>query len=217
MGHVLVNPLFHSRYPFHYAQAPLLRLLPVELTMLNDLPARTDPDRSRVEWYRVENGAVLRDAHGPVIDFYSYQLDSNSYIKEPNPRAWYPLPDGRLTRDLVTGRGTQQIWTVGGRTAEIILRTGAPRQRLILRVSNAGVANSVTLAIPGQSVTLEMKPREIRTVTFRPGPPFAYHYLSTSYLYPLTVTTRTGVTPRTLPGGGNDWRHLGVMLEIRTE
>lgn len=217
MGHVLINPLFHSRYPAHYAQTPLLRLLPVELTMLNDLPARTDPDRSRVEWYRVENGAVLRDAHGPVVDFYTYQLDHNSYIKEPNPRAFYPLPDGTLTRDLVTERGTQQIWTVGGRTAEIILRTGSTREKMIVRVTNAAIANTVTISLQGEVVTLEMKPRESRTVTFHPGSSFAYHYLSTSHLYSLSVNTRTGVTPRTMPDGGNDWRFLGAMLEIRSE
>lgn len=217
MGHILVNPIFHSRFPSHYSETPVLDILPVEYTMLNDLPMRTDSDRSRMEWYKVENGKVVRDQYGPAVEFYLYNLDHNTYIKEPNPNDWFQGPDGIRTRNLLTSRGTQQIWTVGGRRAEMILRTGEQKKALRIQVSNSATNNEVTISVQGKSEFLKMKPRERTTLTFELGPAFVYHYLNPSYLYPVNVTTSSGVTPRTLPEGGEDYRNLGVMLEFWIE
>jgi hypothetical protein len=70
------------------------------------------------------------------------------------------------------------------------------------------------ISLQGNSLVLKMEPREQKTLEFKLKPGYAYHYLSTSYLYPMRVSTSDGVTPRLQPGDENDWRHLGVMLEF---
>jgi hypothetical protein len=217
-GHIILNPLFHSRFPSFYAENPVLKMLPVEFTMLNDLPVRTDSNRSRMEWFKVRNGKVLRDEYGPVIDFYTYQLDHNSYEKEPNPNSFYVGTDGQLTRDLITEKGTQQIWTKGGKDADIVIRTGDVRASVKISITNCSVENDVELTVHGQTFKGKLKPREKKVYEFKLGNTFEYHYLSTSYLYSVRVKTTHGATPRTRTNSTvNDWRYLGVMLEFDFE
>lgn len=218
MGHILINPIFHSRYPSHYGTTALLKKLPVEYTMLNDLPMRTDSEISRMEWFEVKDGQVARDEHGPVVQFYMYHFDRNAHIKEPNPNAWYrDETTGELTRDLVTPQGTQQMWTVGGRTAEMVLRTGEEKKKLQIKVTNSSVANNVRITAQKQTVYLRLEPREQKTIEFDLSPGFVYHYLNPSYLYTLVVSTSHGISPRTEDGASNDYRYLGVMLEFKIE
>ena len=219
IGHILISPLQHSHYPSRYAEAPLLRMLPAEWTMLNDLPINTEPERRRVPWFRERGGELVRDEHGrPVVDFFVYHMDHDSYAKEPNPFAPHTGPDSAPEeRRYLTEGGGQQIWTAGGRTAELVLRSAEPLRRLRVRLTNSNCANTVTLSVQGKSRTLRMEPRRRESFVFELGPAFAYHYLSTSYIYPVAVSTSNGVTPRTLPGGANDWRHLGAMLEFWVE
>jgi hypothetical protein len=218
-GHILVTPVSTSLYPARYAETPVLRMLPVEYTMLNDLPINTNRERTRVEWYRVRDGKVPAGENGyPQVSFYTYQLDYASFLKEPAPARSWPRRDaeGDWDQRLVTEQGRQMIWTEGGRSAEMIIRTGEPIGEIQIDVSNSDCFNNVTLSLAGSSQSLQLEPREKVSLVFKPGPGFAYHYLSTSYLYHLTVAASNGVVPRTMPGDtSNDYRYLGVMLEFR--
>ena len=221
IGHLLINPFYYSRFPAHYADSPVLRLFPVEFTMLNDLPINTDSSRRRVPWFKTENGQAAREKEGEhkgelIYDFYLYQLDYNSFTKEPNPFAFYTNEKGETTRDLLTPAGKQQLWTKGDSRAEMIIRTAEPRKKLVLTVTNSAVENNIWLKVHNQSKNIEMKPGEKKTFEFELGDTFAYHYLSTSYLYSLVVSCDNGISPRTMAEGANDYRFLGVMLEMET-
>ena len=95
-----------------------------------------------------------------------------------------------------------------------MLRTVGPLEEIRIRVTNTSRANAVTVAVGGSSKRLEMRPGEQQTLLFKVPSYFVYHYLNPSYLYTVTVEPAVGVSPRTQPGGNDDWRYLGAMLEF---
>ena len=66
---VTFNPFFSSFNPSEHAKQGPLRWLPVELTLVNDLPINTQPNRARV-WF------------GESRRFQIYFLDDNAYARE---------------------------------------------------------------------------------------------------------------------------------------
>ena len=66
---VTFNPFFASFNPSEQAKQGPLRWLPVELTLVNDLPINTQPNRARV-WF------------GEARRFQLYFLDDNAYARE---------------------------------------------------------------------------------------------------------------------------------------
>ncbi len=66
---VTFNPFFSSFNPSEQAKQGPLRWLPVELTLVNDLPINTQPNRARV-WF------------GEARRFQIYFLDDNAYARE---------------------------------------------------------------------------------------------------------------------------------------
>ena len=50
IAHVLINPFSAAKEPYLIAERGLLRALPVELTMINDLPVSLDRRRSRITY-----------------------------------------------------------------------------------------------------------------------------------------------------------------------
>lgn len=50
IAHVLINPFSAAKEPYLIAERGLLRVLPVELTMINDLPVSLDRKRSRITY-----------------------------------------------------------------------------------------------------------------------------------------------------------------------
>lgn len=51
IAHVLINPFSAAKEPYLIAERGLLRALPVELTMINDLPVSLDRRRSRITYH----------------------------------------------------------------------------------------------------------------------------------------------------------------------
>ncbi len=192
IGHILISPISTSQRPAYYSETPTLRLLPVEYTMLNDLPLNTESNRRRVPWYQVVDGKR-------EFAFFLYHLDHNSYLRGVNDK------------------GEHRIWVKGGSRAELVLRTVNPLEEITVRVSNIGRSNRVYLSVQGNGAVLELKPGEKKTLKFNEMQPFIYNYLNPSCLYTVVVETSAGITPRTQPGGFDDWRYLGAMLEFQVE
>ena len=70
---IIVNPFVATKQPWLVAQQGLVRLLPVELTMVNDLPIRLNQRRSRIP-YNSERGPQL----------FLYYLDNYAMLPEPS-------------------------------------------------------------------------------------------------------------------------------------
>jgi len=81
---ILVDPFVTASRPWLLSQQGLFRLLPVELTMVNDLPVRLDQERSRIPYG--ENPQLLL-----------YYLDDNAARPEP-PGIWV---SGRARADII--------------------------------------------------------------------------------------------------------------------
>ena len=75
---MVLNPFAASFHPNDNSKAGPVRMLPVELTLLNDLPVFTDPDRGRV-WFGDTQGDP-----GFLVSF----LDDNAYGREADKSFW---------------------------------------------------------------------------------------------------------------------------------
>ena len=84
VAHILVDPFVAAKRPWQNAQRGPLRALPVELTLVNDLPVRLDQGRSRIRYG--ENPQLLL-----------YYLDENAWRPEP-PGIWVA---GRARADII--------------------------------------------------------------------------------------------------------------------
>lgn len=72
---VVLNPFYASYHPAEHTKRGPLRWLPVELTLVNDLPINTRPERVRV-WF------------GSQRRFQVYFLDDNAYSREEGLFFW---------------------------------------------------------------------------------------------------------------------------------
>ena len=125
MAHILANPFVAAKEPYLAVERGLLRALPVELTMVNDLPINRYPPRARIEY-----------GEPPVLLYY---LDHNVYGPE-GPGIW--VAGGRRTEIIVRGgapiaeakltlrsRGANSVAvSMGGATQHIDLDPGVPRE-----------------------------------------------------------------------------------------
>jgi len=117
---MVLNPFVAAFRPADNGKSGPLRLLPVELTLTNDLPVNTDPDRARV-W--------LGDTGKGDIGFLAYFLDDNAYGREEDKSFWVrggrraefiiktDTPVRRAIVDLAAGPlATEVEVTIGGHT-----------------------------------------------------------------------------------------------------
>ena len=86
-AHIMLNPFVSADQPYHYVERGILRALPVELTMVNDLPINLDASRSRVEYGE------------PTV--LLYYLDHNAYRPE-RPGIWIAA---RKRADIIVRSG----------------------------------------------------------------------------------------------------------------
>jgi hypothetical protein len=127
VAHILVNPFVAAKSPWQNAQRGLLRRLPVELTMVNDLPVMLNGARARVP-YGQDPGLLL------------YFLDEHTYLPEP---AGLWVAGGETSEIIVRTDQPLDRFTV-------TLRAIAPTR---VRLSAGGAARETTLA-PGTVATL---------------------------------------------------------------
>ena len=132
-AHILVNPFVSARRPYVTAQQGALRLLPVELTMLNDLPVNLDGAR--------------RVPYGHDSSLLLYRLDDHVSLREDAPiwftggerselilRSFVPIEvfDVRL---LSRVRNRVEI-SIGGPTRSVELQADTP---VTIRIEPHGV------------------------------------------------------------------------------
>lgn len=99
-AHILINPFVSAKRPYLSVERGALRALPVELTMINDLPIALNGPRNRIRYG--ENPPLLL-----------YYLDHNAYLPE-GPGVWV---EGGQRADLIV-RSRDRLERV-----DVILRT----------------------------------------------------------------------------------------------
>lgn len=189
---VVFNPFWSSFHPGEHPKSGPLRLLPIELTMLNDLPLAASPDRWR---RRLKDGML------------AYFPDDNAYTPEDDS---FWLRGGRRA-DVILRAPLLDLGE--GRWA------GRQIARLHATIVNGAKANQVTIHTGRASEVLTMSAGERRTVTLEmpQGLPYRPYETPTSYVYVLSFETTDGFVPFLETPPSNDARFLGALVTLTPE
>ena len=135
VAQILINPFISAKQPQLSVESGMLRFLPVELTMINDLPVGLDASRSRV-----------RDGRNPEL--FLYYLDHNAYLPE-EPGIW-----------VAGGRRTDIIVRTDHRPLERVEITLVSRVRNTVDVGMGGDERTVVVDV-GEPTTVTLVPRGV--------------------------------------------------------
>jgi hypothetical protein len=198
---IVLNPFHSSTHTGDHTKSGPLRRLPIELTLINDLPVAQNPDRRM-------------QPLGGSPQVYAFFPDDNTY----NPEGEWFWVKGNSKADVVlrapVAHAGDDRW---------ISKTIA---RLNVEIRNGGMANRVTISTGRESQAVDMTPGELKRLSLgvRSGVPFRREVQPTSYLYTLSVKTTNGFVPfldnpcphrEKCPPG--DSRFLGAMIHVIPE
>jgi hypothetical protein len=188
---ILLNPFYSSFNPGEHANAGPLRVLPIERTLLNDLPVSADATRAR------------RSLGGnPTVQ--AYFMDDNAYPPEGDG-FWVR---GESRADLLLRAPATQT----ADTRDVSLRIRA----LSIEVTNGGAANRVVLSAGWERVRLDLAPGEVRAVqiTAGAGVPYKPSRYPTNFVYALSISSRAGFVPFLHDSSNPDSRYLGALVRV---
>jgi hypothetical protein len=188
---LVLNPFYTSFHPNEHAKAGPLRLLPIEMSLLNDLPVGADVDRSR-------------RSLGGTPPIAAYFVDDGAYLPEGDG-FWVR---GRARADVLL-RAPASV-SEGAQPNSLRVR------RLSLEVTNGLAINRVVISAGLRRVSLQLAPGEVRAVDFVPfgGVPYKPALYPTNYIYSFSVSTTAGFVPFLEESGSTDSRYLGVKVRV---
>ena len=184
---MVMNPFVASFRPNENAKAGPLRLLPVELTLLNDLPVWTEGDRARV-WF----GDLGGGDPGFLVSF----LDDNVHGREPD-RSFWTRGDSRAELVIKAGQPIRRAYftvSAGPVPVDVTVRLGGRRYDVHV---DAGGVQQITAAMPA-GVAFEKEVEGVR-------------------VWHVTITTKGGFTPIFFDATSNDARYLGARVQPMLE
>ncbi len=191
---ILLNPIFSSLHPGEHTKSGPLHWLPIELTLLNDLPMAFDADRSK------------RPLAGnpPVLAYFP---DDNAYPPEGDV-FWVK---GKSRTDVILRAPVVNVGEGRFVTKAIVM--------LSIDVLNGADPSQVTVSTGAESRTLAMQSAEAAHVTLRvePGVPYHRDENPTSYLYVVSIRNTAGFVPFLDAPPSKDSRFLGVRIHFVPE
>jgi hypothetical protein len=188
---IVMNPISSSVNPGEHAKAGPLRWLPIELTLLNDLPVAAHAERSK----RLLGGTPPVLAYFPDDNAYDTEGDafwvkgkSRTEVVLRAPVA--PLRDGLFVTKAITN--------------------------LTVEVQNGAREDRVTVSTGRESRTLVMQAAEIVRLDMpvEDGVPYHRQEQPTSFVYVVSIGTTSGFVPFLEAPGASDSRFLGARIRI---
>jgi hypothetical protein len=210
---LVINPFWVSSHPAEHVKSGPYRVLPVEMTLLNDLPMNVTPHK-------------IKQPLGGVPPVLAYFVDDNAYPREAMRTVPQQSEGGVAVSDTVR----DAFWVRGRSRAEFLLRSpvvmegdpGAERVRQ-LRISKFEVhletgaeANRVTVDTAAGSQVVDIPPCDRRVVIVDAGDGLPYQpdpQFPMNYVYRMAVASESGFIPMFWSGGG-DARYLGVFVRL---
>lgn len=188
---LVLNPFATSFHPADHAKHGLLRLLPVELTMVNDLPINTEGPTKVLVWFGDNPG--MNDP-----GFQIYFLDDN-----------------------ISREADKSFWVRGASRAEFLIKwaednpataayTNRPLKQLVLTLTAGPVATDVTATVNGRRQRVTLLPGDSQQLAFSLGEGFWYQ--ARSYVWVVSVSSSAGFVP-IFHGATGDTRFLGVRVK----
>lgn len=135
---LVLNPFFASFHSDENAKSGPLRMLPVELTLVNDLPVNNNPEHARL-WFG--------DTGAGDPGFLIYFLDNNAYGRELDKSFWTrggERADFIIKTDRPIRRATFTL-TSGPRPVDVRVTIGGRKQNLHL---NPEETRDIVFAMP---------------------------------------------------------------------
>lgn len=190
MAKLVLNPFTTSFMPGSYADAGPLRMFPVELSNVNDLPINTERS-SRVIWFG-------DDPNGPpeIPDpgFQIYFLDKNAFLD-----------------------ADKTFWVEGEARADFLIKTDRPMKHVVLTLTAGDIPTTVRTELEGRAQTVEIPAGESRQVTFSMGRGFPYMKTDDGkprFVWMASISSSEGFVPL-FTAGSSDTRFLGVRVRPR--
>jgi hypothetical protein len=188
---LVLNPFYTSFHPAEHPKSGPYRVLPVELSLVNDLPVNVTPSRARQPL----------SGDPPLL---AYFLDDNAHHREGE---WFWVR-GEARAEMIL-RAPARARPDGGHDS-LQLR------RVLVEVRAGDVPNEVVIRSRAQRVSVVLEPGETKTVTvsmprglpYRPVPGHP-----TNYTYTLSISSASGFVPM-FTSGGRDHRYLGAMVRV---
>ena len=187
---MVLNPFVASFRPAENAKAGPLRMLPVELTLLNDLPVATEGESRARVW--------LGDLGQGDVGFLVSFLDDNAYGRE----------------------GDRSFWTRGDSRADLVIKADKPIRKATFMIAAGPVPTDVTLRLGSKRYDVHVEPHGTQQIVASMPEGLIYEKeVEGVHLWYVTITTRGGFTPIFYDPNATDARYLGVrikpMLETR--
>jgi hypothetical protein len=193
---ILLNPFYASFNPGEHLKAGPLRWLPLELTLLNDLPMASKPER-------------VKQPLGGDPPVLAYFPDDNAFSPERDGNAFWVKGKSRtevILRAPVVNLGDRQF------VSKSIVK-------LTFEVQNGADPAKVTVTTGAGKRVLAMKSAELTTFALpvESGVPYHRDENPTSYLYWISISTTAGFVPFLEAPGSNDSRFLGARIRVLPE
>ncbi len=192
-GPIVSNPFYASFHPGEHTKVGLFRMLPIELTLVNDLPVNVSPAR-------------IRQPLGGDPPVFAYFVDDNIYNREGDA-FWVR---GQSRGDLVL-RAPISIETTAA-----VPRRSLRIARIQVHLETGPVPNRVTVRSDAETRVIDMAPSSQQSFVLEMPRGVPYQYdpeFPTNYTYDLSIESTTGFIPFFL-SGANDTRFLGVMVRL---
>jgi hypothetical protein len=196
VGKLVVNPFVSSFRPGSYAEAGPLRMLPVELSNINDLPINTER-LERVVWFGDDPN---RPAGMADPGFQIYFLDTNAY-RDADKTFWVK---GESRADFL-------MKTVPVAQADGTIR---PARRLTLTLNAGPLPVKVKASLGGRNQEIVVPAEDTRQITFSLDRSFTYMDKDDNkprFVWSASISADSGFVPA-LNGGSTDIRFLGVRV-----
>ena len=189
---LVLNPFLTSFRPNEHAKAGPLRLFPVELTLLNDLPVFSEGEARARIWY----GNLGQGDPGFLVS----HLDDNVFGQELD----------------------KSFWTRGDSRAEMVFKADKPIRRAVFTIAAGPVPVDVTLRLGPKRYDVHVEAESTQQISASMPPGLIYEKeVQGVHLWKVSVTTRGGFTPIFFDEKANDARYLGArikpMLEARPQ
>ena len=181
------RPIHHALQPGDHATRETFRLLPPELTMLNDLAVFTELWRKKQPYGDTEGDPHKNWPADPKA-YYLYFSDNGTY--------------GREALDGMDG-----FWVRGDKSAEVILRALEPVRQVTVRVTGGPAGDDFRIAMGGEQLRFHLAPGEAREGQFSPGAGFPYY---DTFVHLARMKSSRGAA-------GADERSLGSFVSFALE
>jgi hypothetical protein len=188
---LVLNPFFVSFHPAEHAKSGPYRLLPIELSLLNDLPVNVTPSK-------------VKQPLGGDPPLLAYFLDDNAYPREGE---WFWIR-GESRAEMIL-RSPARSAPDGTWQS---LRVGA----VLIEVRSGDVPTRFTASSGWQSSTIDLPAGGSASVRLPLSPALPYRAVPgqpTNYVYQLALSSSGGFVPM-FTSGSRDSRFLGAFTKV---